>query len=57
MPQVTEWEFTADIASRINLILSAHPELPFKEARAEARARGSVKRRDLTFMTVVELLC
>lgn len=44
MPQTTEWEFTADIVSRINQILTAHSELPF----TEARARGSVKRRDIT---------
>ncbi|MGB8644715.1 MAG: N-6 DNA methylase, partial [Anaerolineae bacterium] len=48
MPQVTEWELTGETASRINLILQAHPELPFKEARVEERARGSLKRRDLT---------
>ncbi len=30
MPQVTGWEFTADIVSRINVILSSHPQLPFK---------------------------
>lgn len=48
MPQVTEWEFTADVASRINILLQANPDLPFSEARAEARARGSAKRRDLT---------
>ncbi|MBI3244848.1 MAG: SAM-dependent DNA methyltransferase [Chloroflexi bacterium] len=48
MPQVTEWEFTADIASRINLLLREHGNLPFSEVRAEARAKGSVKRRDLT---------
>ncbi|MGQ0600891.1 MAG: YqjF family protein [Anaerolineales bacterium] len=46
--QVTEWEFTADIASRINGLLQQNPELPFSEARAEARAKGSAKRRDLT---------
>ncbi len=48
MPQVTEWEFTSQIASRINLILKDHPELPFTKAEVEQRARGSVKRRDLT---------
>jgi type I restriction-modification system DNA methylase subunit len=48
MPQITEWEFTADIVSRINAILAAHSNLPFTEARAEARARGSIKRRDIT---------
>jgi hypothetical protein len=48
MSPITEWEFTADIASRINTILGKHSELPFKEARAEARAKGSTKRRDLT---------
>ncbi len=46
MPQMTEWEFTGETASRINLILQQHPELPFKEARVEERERKSNKRGD-----------
>jgi len=50
MAQITEWEFTADIASRINGILTARPDLPFKEARAEQRGKGSTKRRDISLI-------
>jgi len=48
---VTEWEFVADAASRINEIIQANrPTLPFVRAKVEKRARGSLKRRDLTLL-------
>ncbi len=50
MPQLTEWEFTGDVASRINRLLQSYPELPFKEARIEMRQAGRAKRRDLTLL-------
>jgi type I restriction-modification system DNA methylase subunit len=48
MSTITEWEFTADVASQINEILRDRLELPFSEARCEERKKGSQKRRDLT---------
>ena len=48
MATITEWEFTADIASQINEILRDRLELPFAEARCEQHGKGSQKRRDLT---------
>ncbi len=48
MSQITEWEFTADVASQINEILKERVDLPFSEARCEEREAGSIKRRDLT---------
>lgn len=48
MPQITEWEFTSKIASRIDAFLAQDPSLPFKEARTEARTKGDLKRSDLT---------
>ncbi len=48
MAQITEWEFTADVASQINEILKERVDLPFSEARCEEREAGKVQRRDLT---------
>lgn len=48
MPQITEWEFTAKIASRIDALIAQNPALPFSEARAEVREEDDPKRRDLT---------
>ncbi len=48
MSQITEWEFTADVASQINEILKVRVDLPFSEARCEEREAGKVQRRDLT---------
>ena len=51
MPEgITEWEFTADVASTINLLLEVNEELPFSGAKCEQRGRGSAKRRDLTLL-------
>jgi len=50
MPQVTEWEFTGDVASRLNRLLASRPDLPFIEARIEMRQVGRTKRRDLTLL-------
>ncbi len=47
---MTEWEFTADVASSINELLTKNPELPFSQARCEQRGEGSKKRRDLTLL-------
>lgn len=48
MATITEWEFTADVASQINEILRDRPDLPFSNARCETRKRGTQQRRDLT---------
>lgn len=48
MSQITEWEFTADVASQINEILKERVDLPFSEARCEERETGKIQRRDLT---------
>lgn len=48
--RITEWEFTADVASWINEILEKNPELPFIRAKCEMRGSGSKKRRDLTLL-------
>ncbi|HUS58458.1 MAG TPA: N-6 DNA methylase, partial [Planctomycetota bacterium] len=47
---ITEFEFTADVASWINAILQQNPSLPFSEAKCEQRADGSETRRDLTLL-------
>jgi type I restriction-modification system DNA methylase subunit len=47
MANITEWEFTADVASQINEILGTRPDLPFSTARCETRKRGDPERRDL----------
>lgn len=46
--KITEWEFTADVSSWINLVLAGDHTLPFSEAKCEQRSKGSLKRRDLT---------
>jgi hypothetical protein len=45
-----ELEFTADVASWINLIIEKDPSLPFAEAKCERRSQGSQQRRDLTLL-------
>ncbi len=50
MPEITEWEFTADVASRINGVIERRPDLPFSGARCEQRGHGSNRRRDLTLL-------
>ncbi len=50
MAQITEWEFTSKIASRIDALIAKNPTLPFKEAQAEARKKGDTKRRDFTLI-------
>jgi len=46
---MTEWEFTADAASTINVMLAKDPNLPFSSARCETRS-GDAKRNDLTLL-------
>ena len=48
--QITEWEFTADVASWINEILAKDAALPFSRAKCEQRGSDSNKRRDLTLL-------
>ncbi|MDQ3180055.1 MAG: N-6 DNA methylase, partial [Acidobacteriota bacterium] len=50
MSQITEWEFTADVASQINEILKERVDLPFSEAKCEQRKAGTIKRRDITLL-------
>jgi hypothetical protein len=50
MGTITEWEFTADVASWINEALSKDSRLPFSRAKCEQREEGSLKRRDLTLL-------
>lgn len=51
MPEtITEWEFTADVASKINILLEHSPDLIFQEARCEKKGKGSQKRADLTLL-------
>lgn len=45
-----ELEFTADVASWINLFIEKDPSLPFAEAKCERRSQGSQQRRDLTLL-------
>jgi tRNA1(Val) A37 N6-methylase TrmN6 len=47
---ITEWEFTAEVASWINEHLARNPRLPFSRAKCEQRGSGSAKRRDLTLL-------
>lgn len=47
---ITEWEFTADVASWINELLSKDKGLPFSRAKCEQRGSDSIKRRDLTLL-------
>lgn len=50
MSQITEWEFTADVASQINEILKERVDLPFSEAKCEQHKTGTIKRRDITLL-------
>jgi len=47
---MNEWEFTALVASWIDGIIAANPDLPFHGARCEQRGTGSHKRSDLTLL-------
>ena len=47
---ITEWEFTADVASWINELLSKTPIPPIFRAKCEQSGSGSLKRRDLTLL-------
>jgi len=49
-PPITEWEFTANVASWINQLIQVNRDLPFSEARCEQKSEGSQKRRDLTLL-------
>ncbi len=51
MSQITEWEFTADVASQINEILKERVDLPFSEAKCEQRKAGTIKRRDIKHLS------
>ena len=46
----TEWEFTATVASWINLIIQANQDLPFSAARCEQKSEDSQKRRDISLL-------
>jgi len=54
---MNEWEFTADVASHINEILSRDPRLPFSRAKCEQKGKGSRKRRDLTLLDRQKRVC
>lgn len=45
---MNEWEFTAEVASWINEVITEYPNLPFSRAKCEQHKIGSKKRRDLT---------
>ena len=47
---MNEWEFTADVASWLNAILTRDRGLPFSQAKCEQQTKGSAKRRDLTLL-------
>lgn len=47
---MNELEFTTEVASWINLILSQNPSLPFSGAKCEMRKKGALQRRDLTLL-------
>jgi hypothetical protein len=47
---MNEWEFTADVESWINVILSKNTSLPFSRAKCEQSVKGSLKRSDLTLL-------
>lgn len=50
-PTTTEWEFTAKVASWINVFIQVNRgSLPFSEARCEQKSVDSQKRRDLTLL-------
>ena len=46
--EITEWEFTADVARWINEILVRIHRLPFSGLNASSAAPAPLKRRDLT---------
>ena len=48
MLAVTEWTFTADVSTWVNLILKDRPDLPFSKSSVEDRCSNSQKRRDFT---------
>jgi len=48
--KITEWEFTAEVAGWIAVILDQDKTLPFSEAKCEQRGKGSRKRRDRTLI-------
>ncbi len=54
---MNEWEFTAEVASWINILLSKDHSLPFSSAKCEQRSRGSQKRRDLTLLDKSNRVC
>lgn len=43
-----EWTFTADVSSRINVLLQNRPDLPFSSSKVEERGKDNNKRHDLT---------
>jgi hypothetical protein len=45
-----EHEFTADVASWMNLIIEKDPSLPFSAAKFDRRTKGVLARRDLTLI-------
>ncbi len=47
---MTEWEFTGEVKSWIDEIVSHIPIPPFDRCKIEQRGRGSKKRRDLTLL-------
>lgn len=47
---ITEWEFTAEAASRFKLSIVDDASLPFSDVRVEQRGSGSAKRRDITIL-------
>ena len=47
---MNEWEFTAEVASWTNEILTSNPTLPYSRAKCEQVGEGSRKRRDLTLL-------
>ena len=57
LASITEWEFTAEVASWINSILEKDSRLPFSTAKCEQRGSGSQKRRDLTLLDKTQQVC
>lgn len=47
---MTEWEFTGDVASWMNVVISRDDDLPFSTAKIEQRGSGSNKRRDISLL-------
>lgn len=50
MADITEWEFTGDVASWMNVVIDRDSELPFSAAKIEQRGSGSTKRRDISLL-------